>query len=73
MAKGVPLNPDRVVISRDESRRFDRLVQRVGRKKAAILLGTSDTLIDAACEEGRMMRKTRDRLVAQLEVIERVA
>lgn len=73
MAKGVPLNPDRVVISRTESLRFDRLVQRLGKKKAVIMLGTSDSLLSAACEEGRTMRKTRDRLVAQLEVLERVA
>ena len=62
--------PNTVVITREESIRFDRLVQRVGKRRAWILLGTSDALLDAACDQGRMMKKTRDRLVAALETIE---
>lgn len=62
-----------VVVSREESVRFDRLVHRVGKKKAAVLLGTSDTLLEAACDQGRMMKKTHARLLAALETIERGA
>lgn len=60
-----------VVLSREESRRVDAFVLRVGLQPAAKALGVGPFLLKAACEDGgRMLGKTRDRLFAALALAE---
>ncbi len=62
------INPAIVHFTREESLRVDRYVVRVGGTRIAQRrLGVGEHTLDAAREEGRMQRKTRDRLLAALE------
>lgn len=56
-----------VVVSREDSRRLDRFVLRVGKKNAARMLGLGESTVVAGCDQGRMLAATRDRLFAALE------
>ncbi len=56
------------VLSREESRRVDAFVQRVGLLPAAKTLGVGVALLSAAREDGgRMLAKTRVRLLEALD------
>ncbi len=58
----------RSLITRDEAMRVDALAMRCGgMKHAAIRLGVGLCTVEIAIEQGRMMRVTRDRLIAALE------
>jgi hypothetical protein len=61
------MRPNNCVMSYADSRRVDRFVQRVGVRQAALTLGVGEATLAAACEQGRMMKKTRDRILAAIE------
>ena len=56
----------RIAVSREEARRLDRFVMRVGRREAASRLGVGETTIDIATEQGVVLRKTHERLFEAL-------
>lgn len=62
-----------VVVSREDSRRLDAYVQRVGFLHAPRLLGMSDGVVRAGMDQGRMLASTRDRLFAALDRVEAIA
>lgn len=56
-----------VVVSREDSLRLDRFVQRVGLAKAANRLGMGLSTVVAGIDQGRMLAATRDRMFEALD------
>lgn len=59
--------PNLVVFTREESLRVERYIARVGLGNAAKLLHVGEVTLDAARDQGRLQRKTHDRLFEALE------
>lgn len=59
-----------VTISRADALRVERLVSRVGWRGAASILNIGDTTLQAAREEGVMLKKTRDRIIFVLDIVD---
>lgn len=57
---------NRHVLSREESMRVQRYIARVGFGAAAQRLAVGSETLEAARDQGRMLRKTRDRLFEAL-------
>lgn len=64
------LRAGRVMLTRDEARRVDRLVMRVGKREAAKLLGVGETTVEIAIEQGTLLTATRARLLEKLVELE---
>lgn len=56
-----------VLVPRDVAKRVDQLTLRLGRKRAAAMLGIGTATLDAACDEGRVLVATLERLTRALE------
>lgn len=67
MTRPQQYRPCLVMVSREDSLRLDAFVQRVGKLAALRRLGCGLMTLDAAIDEGRMQRSTRDRLFAALD------
>lgn len=58
------------VFTREESLRVKRYIGRVGMRTAVERLGTSEITLESARDQGRMQKKTRDRIIEALDKIE---
>lgn len=65
------LRPCVVVVSEADTARVRRLIVRLGSIRVAkAALGLGDATFDAARDQGRMLRKTRDNLLEALDRVE---
>lgn len=62
--------PSLCVFTREESLRVKRYIGRVGMRVAVERLGTSEITLESARDQGRMQKKTRDRIIEALDKIE---
>lgn len=61
-----PQQLGRVMLSREEARRLDQFVIRIGRREAASRLGVGESTVVAGVELGTMLAITKARLLEAL-------
>jgi len=66
------LRPSVVIFSAPDAARVRRLVARLGANKALLALGVGEATLEAARDQGRMLAKTRDRVLVALAKAEGV-